>query len=270
MQKKRKAHNKIEFSPEIEKYIRDNFYSMRAIDIAENLGLKQTWVRTKAYEMGLKKLNLEYWTDEQVLFLKENYKTIGDTEIAEYFNENMPKVKKWTKKHIDKKRRYLGLTRTELEVKEIHKRNKELGRFSDCASKMWDSIGRPEIGEIRVHVHNGNKKVVIKTEKGFVHRNRWLWEQYYGPVPSNVYVRQKEGSPLICDVSDLYLVTQSENAVINNHSDRSIAKKTFKVSDENMNEFIENYSDLINIKRYLFKLNQTIKQNEPKFTESIK
>lgn len=267
MQKKRKAYNKIELTPAIEKYIRNNFYSMRAVEIAENLGLKQTWVRTKAYEMGLKKLNLEYWTDEQVLFLKENYRTIGDTEIAEYFNENMPKKKKWCKRHIDKKRSYLGLKRTPSEVAEIKRRNIDNGRFAVCASRMWDSIGRPEIGEIRVHIHNGVKRVVIKTENGFVHRNRWLWEQHYGSVPSNVYVRQKDGTPLICDVSDLYLVTQAENAIINNHSDKSIAKKTFKIPDENIPEFIDQYSDLINLKRQLFKLNQKIKQNEPTNTK---
>lgn len=87
------------------------------------MDVRLTVLRNKTRELGLKKMELEYWTDEQKQFLKDNYQTKGDVEIAEIFQERFPKRKKWTKSHINKKRKYLQLQRTEKEIEDIIHKN---------------------------------------------------------------------------------------------------------------------------------------------------
>lgn len=122
-------YGKIEFSSSDIKFIQDNFLTMTNQNLADALGLKKTIVRNKAYELGLKKIELEPWSEEAILFLKENYFKIGDIELAIIFNEKFPKKKKWTKHHIQKKMNYLNLVRTKQEWFMIKERNRDNGSF---------------------------------------------------------------------------------------------------------------------------------------------
>lgn len=113
------AKNRIDLSKKQIQFIRKNFETMSNPQIAKAIGVKLQYLRTKLYQMGLYRMHLEYWTEEQILFLRTNYQTKGDTELASIFNEKWPKNKIWTIKHIEKKRLYLNLKRTEEEVKAI-------------------------------------------------------------------------------------------------------------------------------------------------------
>jgi hypothetical protein len=128
----RKSWNKIQWTNDQLKFLKKNFYKLTNRKLADALGLKLTSVRTKCYELGLKRMELEYWTKEQVRFLRQNYKKIGDLELAEIFNQKWHKDKGWSKKHIEKKRRYLGLKRTEEEKNLIPIRTVRAGRFALC------------------------------------------------------------------------------------------------------------------------------------------
>ena len=112
----KKTWNKIDWTDKRLKFLKENYNTMTNQQIADSLGLKITAVRHKCYELGLYKMTLEYWTDEQVDFLLKNYKEKGDTELSEIFNEKWHKDKGWTKKHIEKQRRYLKLKRTPEEI----------------------------------------------------------------------------------------------------------------------------------------------------------
>lgn len=99
-------YNKIVWTDEMDQYIFNNWDNKTNKQIAEGLGLKLTVVRTRIYSLGLKRMELEYWTPSQVLFLMENYKEMGDTEIAEIFSQEWPEKKKgWSKKHISLSRK---------------------------------------------------------------------------------------------------------------------------------------------------------------------
>lgn len=115
----------------IEQFILDNFCLKTNKQIAQELGIKIEALRPIAYKLGLYRINLEYWTDEQILFLKENFETIGDTELAQIFQEKFPKSKVWTKKHIEKKRKYLNFHRTPEQVSLINKRNIDAGLYQN-------------------------------------------------------------------------------------------------------------------------------------------
>lgn len=122
-------YGKVIFSDDDIQFIKDNFQSMTNQAIADALGLKKTVVRTKAYELGLQRMELEFWPDEAVEYLKNNYRTIGNIELANYFNVHYPKKKKWSKHHIDKKMEYLNLKRSKIDWYNIVERNLKNGSF---------------------------------------------------------------------------------------------------------------------------------------------
>src|SRR5690606_25103092 len=126
---KRGKYGKIIFSAADIQFIKNNFMMMTNQQIADALGLKKTTVRTKAYQMGLKRMKLEYWPDEAVEFLKANYHKIGNVEMVKLFTEKFPKDKGWTTSHIDKKMEQLNLRRSKLDWFTIKERNRDNGSF---------------------------------------------------------------------------------------------------------------------------------------------
>lgn len=213
-------YGKIILSESDIQFIKDNFYKMTNQELADALGLKLTKLREFAYNMGLKRMNLQYWTPEQIQFLKDNYQTKGDTELAEIFEVKWYKDKGWSKKHIEKKRRYLKLKRTKSQKQKIHTRNILMGRYSESAKKRWETIGEAEIGEKRVWFTSTNQPlVVIKTKKGFVHYNRWLWEKEKGKIPKGSNICLKEGADRIdFTINDLELLTDAELSARNSEN----------------------------------------------------
>jgi len=211
--------NKIILEDHEKEFIKANFYKMTNRQLADALGLKLTKLRGFAYEMGLKRMKMQYWTPQQVKFLKANYQAIGDTELAEIFEVKWHKEKGWTKKHIEKKRRYLKLKRTAAQRKRIKHRNTQMGRFAECAKKRWETTGVAPIGEKRIWKRiKTHDIVVIKTKSGFVHYNRWLWEHHYGAVPEGMNVVNMSKEPLNYGIEDLKLLTDAENIARNWHN----------------------------------------------------
>ena len=111
-------------------FVKDNFHKMTNPQMAKALGFGLTVVRSKCYEMGLRHMEMEYWDEYHIAFLVDNYKEMGDTEMAEILQAVDPKNKGWSKKHVEKKRRYMGLKRTAKEKASVLKRNIELGCFA--------------------------------------------------------------------------------------------------------------------------------------------
>lgn len=134
-----KVWNEIVWTDAMISFVRENFHEMTNSALADHLQLGLTSVRTKCYQLGLKRMDLEYWNDEQINYLKENYREIGDTEIAELFASKWPKKKGWSKKHIEKKRRQLGLKRTKKQISAIIKNNCKVGGPSHTIDKNSSS-----------------------------------------------------------------------------------------------------------------------------------
>ena len=189
-------------------------------ELANHLGLKLTKLRMFLYEMGLKRMELQYWTEEQVQFLKENYREKGDKELAEIFNSKWHKKKGWTLKHIEKKRMYLNLKRTPCEIKKIKDGHKTKGAFRH--GKTWKTRGVSTPGTIKVWRNQfGKPFLVIKTVEGFVHYNRYLWQKHHGPIPEDMIIRTKDDNPLNITIENLVMIDRSENAIRNTEKYRS-------------------------------------------------
>jgi hypothetical protein len=237
------AHNKIVFSDEEKKFLIDNYKSMSNKELASALNKNITRTRIELYSLGLKRMELEYWTDEQVKYLKDNFETKGDTEIAKYFNAHFFKSKGWTKKHIEKKRRYLKLKRSKEIMHQIKQRNIAAGDFKDCSNKMWITRGVAEEGTIKVWKLKDKLFQVIKTQKGFEPLNRFIWQMNHGNIPEGNNIVFKDGNPMNCTIENLEMLTNAENASRNS--------KNRIIYPENIKE----------IQRLINKLNKKIQEH---------
>lgn len=235
--------------------------------LAQALGIKLTSVRTKCYELGLKRMELEYWTNEQIGFLLKNFKKYGDKELAELFNSRWPKKKTWTLKHIEKKRLYLKLKRTDAELLAIKERAKAKGIYKNALRKTWAKRGVTKEGEIRYWKRSKSDLTfpVIKVGNRFLHWGRYMWEKHYGPVPKGMNVIFKDGNNHNLSLSNLEMVSDGELSKRNSRigsrglSDNYIAGIITHGQPELREEVVKDKS-LIQLKRQQLILNRTINE----------
>jgi len=244
-------------------YLRDNWSSMKMPELAETAGLGLTTCRSLCYQLGLKKMEMEYWTVEQISILINKYHIWGDKEIAEYFQNNFPKNKPWTIKHIEKKRKYMNLSRTPAEIKAIHKRNVSNGRFAMCSVKRWEKCGVAKQGEIRFQ----GRYPVIKINGKFIQWTRWAWQRENGDIPKGYVVTFIDGNSGNMSMNNLKLITRAELAKNNTGTkeltDNYIAS-TLTRKNPALRVIVKKDSDLINLKRTQLLLQREIKNASKK------
>lgn len=192
------------FSEDEISFIKENFHKMNNRQIAKALGKTLTVVRNKCRELGLLHMELEYWTEEQIEYLKAHYKLKGDSEIAREFNKLWPKKKLWTKKHIDKKRGYLGLRRTQEEQFRIR-----TGRYLETDYADFNGLNFPQ-GKKRLWLNNGKFRWMIKVGPVFVSMARFIWEQAHGPIPKGMKILFIDSDTSNCTLANLRLVSQAD------------------------------------------------------------
>lgn len=240
---------------------------MPNIIIAAALGLKITMVRMKCYELGLYNLVLEFWTPAQVHYLVKHYQTKGDKELAEMFNKKWMKKKGWSFKHIEKKRKYMSLKRTPEQLKAIHQRNVDQGRFLLCPVKRWLVTGVAKEGEIRMwRSDNGRMTPRIKVKGKFIHWARWAWKSTHGRIPKGKVVVFKDDNPYNISIDNLETITRADNSRRNSIkssqglSDNYVAY-TLSYKDPEMRALVKNNPGLLELKRQQLLLNRTIKKH---------
>jgi hypothetical protein len=239
---------RIEWSAKEIRFIRKNFFQMTNAELAKALKKKRTKVREKCYELGLKRMEMEYWTPEQVQFMKDNYRTMGDTEIASILQERWTKKKGWSKKHVEKKRRYLGIKRTVAEEFQIRTGRYDAKDYKDFNGKMFPQ------GKKRLWFQNGKYRWMIKVGNEFVHYHRYKWEKHRGPIPKNKKLHFIDGDTTNCKLSNLVLLTKAALArrISNkNHSELSDSYIAGLLSwrSPDMKKHIINHPGIIDAKR---------------------
>jgi hypothetical protein len=187
-------------------FIKNNFHRLTNKEISIHLGKKLWQVRQQCHSIGLKRMELEYWTKAQVNYLLAHYKQIGDKEIAQIFNAKWPKKKGWTLKHIEKKRKYLKLKRTKAQLKRIRERNRQGGCWKIGNVNMWKTRGVAAIGAVK----HWDRYSYIKTSNGYVSLMRYTWEQHYGKIPDGYNVVRRNLKADASDINNLELITDAE------------------------------------------------------------
>lgn len=254
----------IQLTEEGEKFISDNWSIMSNSELASHLGISLDSMRVILHGKRMLRMELEYWTEEQVEYLKDNYDKIGDKELAEIFNERFPKKKTWTIKHIEKKRKYLQLKRTTIQLQEIKRRNVGKGRWKNMPT--WETRGAAIEGEIRTWYSSKNIPFkIIKQGGKFVHYIPYLWEKHNGKIPEGFIVTTIDGNNLNTVPKNLRLITRTQAAIemvdkcsgrlTENYIVGILAKGNPKLRDQ-----IRTDSQLLNIKRQQILINREIKK----------
>lgn len=254
----------INWTQEMLQFIQDNFGSMDARPMAQALGVKTQTLRTKYYSMGLKRIEMEYWTDEQVTYLKDTYQLIGDKEMSRIYQERWPKTKQWTIKHIEKKRNYLGLHRSKQELQTIQQRNVDNGCFLLCPVKRWEKTGVAQEGEIRYcRTHSGRMVPRIKMNGKWVFWARYIWEKLHGPIPKQHNVIFKDRDPYNLNIENLMMVSDADLSARNCQqsstglSDNYVAGIMTRQNPE-LRAALKHHPELIELKRTQLKLEREI------------
>lgn len=121
-------------------FIQENFDSKTSKRLFEDLVSEldynkgYTSYRTELYRIGYHKIIMVRWSKAETTFLKENYKTIGNVEIAKALSKNN---RVFTKRQVQKKLQLLKITRTDEELENILERNKANGVYVLGAKKTW-------------------------------------------------------------------------------------------------------------------------------------
>jgi hypothetical protein len=108
-------------------FLKKNFNKMTTEQLCNRLEIKDTVVRMKMKELGLRKCNHVKWIKEWDNYLISNYEIKGDVRLADEFEHLFPKGHKWTFRQIRKRRVYLNLVRTKEQVKTIMNYNATQG-----------------------------------------------------------------------------------------------------------------------------------------------
>lgn len=266
MKKHRTAPNAIVWTAQMLEYITTHWPTSTNKQLADALGLKLTTTRAKIHELGLKRMELSYWTEPMVAYLRQHYRTCGDVELAHYYEAHYPKNKPWLRQHIEKKRRYLGLSRTEAEISAIHARNVARGRFRICNEKRWAATGISAEGTVRWwKIHKGRHAVAM-----IKHGGRWLpwarvmWERHVGPIPAGSNVVFKNPACTDLQLENLELLT-NQQLMIRTHSYTSEALSdnyvlgSLRISPQER-DLLRQVPELIELKRNLLKIKRTCKQ----------
>jgi len=245
-------------------FIRANFKLLTNTQLADQLHIKLSAVRHACYELGLKRMELEYFSKAQINFLKSQYHKIGDCELAELFQRKWPKKKGWTKKHIEKKRKYLRLKRTKKEIKKIHARNRIAGRFSQCPVKRWDKTGRAPEGQIRYWKRkDGTEYPVIKVDGTFMPWARWTWQSTVGPIPKGFNIVFADGDCHHLSIDNLIALSNAQLSQRNSTkgskglSDNYIAG-ILSHNNTDLRVLLKQNPHLLQIKRYQLILKRSI------------
>ena len=62
---------------------------------------------------------------------------------------------------------------------------------------------------------NGYLMIKVAEPNKFVLKHKWLWEQHFGVIPSGYILTFLDGNPLNCELSNLKLISKSQNLILN-------------------------------------------------------
>jgi hypothetical protein len=137
---KRSTPNATMWTAEMISWLKDNFYAKSNQQLADHLGTRLTVLRNKTRELGLKRVEVDNWTADQIAYLVANYKTMGDVEIKENLQLLYPRKFPWTRGHIHKKLTLLKLKRSSKERDDIVAKHVQPGGRSFTILKNSSSI----------------------------------------------------------------------------------------------------------------------------------
>jgi len=104
------------FPKETEQFIVENHLHMTYNQLQEITGISITRINKKLQSLGFKIIHKTSWTTEQVDFLKNNFRRIGNKDLAVIYNKKWPKQIAWKSSNFKRKLQYMKLKRNKLDL----------------------------------------------------------------------------------------------------------------------------------------------------------
>lgn len=200
------------------------------------------------------------WTDEVIQFMIDNYKGKDNIELAELlnqkFNLNTTGDRVCNEKTKLKKRRgidlHTGINRGCIKKGNIPmNKGKKWDEYMSKegqirSSKTWYKKGNISTNAVAVgtekikYYKNDNLGYIYvkvcdgKKNKNWIPKQRYIYEQHYGPVPEGYLVIFADGNRNNFDIKNLVLISKSENLVLNRnkmrYKDSELTKSSVNVA----------------------------------------
>ena len=193
-------------------------------------------------------INSRVFSKEEIQFILDNYKGIGNQELCDRLNEKLKtnhsfnRVKGFKSKHkLDsgltgrfKKGRTTfnkGLKQTDFMSDEAIERTKKT-RFK----KGLKSHNKKPLGSERICTKDGYIIVKVGEPDVWKHKHRVVWEKVNGPIPKGHKIVFLDGDKNNISIDNLKIVSSGALAIVNRHIGLS--------DDEQLNETIYKTAEL--------------------------
>jgi hypothetical protein len=222
-------------------------------EIAIELKIKEHSVRNFIHLHKLRQANWDHYSEEETQYIKDNYISLSYTEIG--------KVLGRSKDSIKARCEHLNLKRTEKQSKAIQKRSCSKSYFKKGnlpGNTLYD-------GAITERTDSGGitYKYIRISKAEWIQLHIYNWEKKYGPVPSNMILRCKDGNQLNCEPSNWELIDRATNLELNSGSktleDNYIIAKLSHRNPE-LKKIVSQFPELIELKRQQLKLRRAINE----------
>ena len=193
-------------------------------------------------------INSRIFSKEEIQFILDNYKGIGNKELCDRLNEkfktnhSLNRVKRFKYNHklnsgltgrfkkghttFNK-----GLKQTDFMSDEAIERTKKT-RFK----KGLKSHNKKPLGSERICTKDGYIIVKVGEPDAWKHKHRVVWEKVNGPIPKGHKIVFLDGDKNNISIDNLKIVSSGALAIVNRHIGLS--------DDEQLNETIYNTADL--------------------------
>ena len=266
---------------------------------ADIFGIPQSFVKTKAKRMGLKRTPGYRITDIQKSFILENIDSLSTTEIAQKLNISLLKIHTFCKKqnikladydiYTDEEMNFIKNNYLTMSYKEIAEvigrkmwavrdkaRRMGLKRTPEASQLLQARIcyrfekGHKPIGtmfdgaiSIRTDKRGIKYQFIRLAENVWIHLQLYNWEKLNGKIPDDKILRCKTEDTLNADPSNWELTDRADHLARNSGRkdlDDKYISSILATSDKDLRKKYRQMPELIELKRNQLKLRRTINE----------
>jgi hypothetical protein len=228
MKRKRKVCKRLQkgkgWTEDEHEFLRENFFRMTNRELTDYINasrsvegrLTVSGVRAECSALGLTRGTQIRWSEMDIEKLRVWYPLMGDTEIAVLLNKTNTTYRiidgkkiyrKFTTKHVEKKRFLMGWHRTSEQIKRITDDNNLVNKkeTSRRSNRMWEIRGvKPEGAKV---IWEGRR--YIKINGRFVPYARWFYQNKVRKLRDDEIVYHQDGNRLNDDLSNLVVISRA-------------------------------------------------------------
>lgn len=225
-------------------------------DLASMLNTCEKWIRRIRRQYKIPKFTVRKYTDEQIDYIRANYRNRSVREMIEELSKLYPDVN-FKQKGIEDRMRREGLIRTPEEVKAVLQRETEIGTYKNIGKKLSISQRIRHVGD--VFWSNAYQQwLIVLPDYSFKFYKVYVWEQHNPKLQNSHYIRIKDPSKPIT-IDNLEMLKKDCSIYAKELTDNWVITTMMHKKDESMREVYKNNPILIEQQRLKIQVIREIK-----------